>query len=354
MPVLERMMAKNPVERFQTPAEVAAALEPFTLATAVTPAPQSHFRARVRDRGRPSPLEKRPLDIRRRPRPVMTAATVLLFLTGLLGVGVYRIATDNGDLVIETNNDDVEVVISKNGQVVKIIDAKSGQHVTLNSGDYELALKDGPDGLKLSPDKVTLKRGETVLATITTVTPKYICLNLQTIANSELDGGPDARFLAALPKGEHDFAGVKFDIGARLIGLHDKRAYKVEGIKVGVTCRKLHFLHACHASGRGPGDPPTIGYYTVTYDDKSQETIPIVWGKNILNWWFLEGEAGPTEARIAWTGDNDEAIRWGRKVRLYLVTWTNREPTKRVVSIDFGIEKDTHTAPFCVAITAEK
>jgi choice-of-anchor C domain-containing protein len=51
--------------------------------------------------------------------------------------------------------------------VVKIIDAKSGNHVTLNSGDYELALKGGPEGLKLSPGRMTLKRGETVLATIT-------------------------------------------------------------------------------------------------------------------------------------------------------------------------------------------
>ena len=40
MPVLERMMAKNPQDRYQTPAEVALALEPFTRATAVPPAPK--------------------------------------------------------------------------------------------------------------------------------------------------------------------------------------------------------------------------------------------------------------------------------------------------------------------------
>src|SRR5262249_40248908 len=50
---------------------------------------------------------------------------------------------------------------------VKIIDTKSGKNITLNSGDYELALKEGQEGLKLSPGKMTLKRGETVLATIT-------------------------------------------------------------------------------------------------------------------------------------------------------------------------------------------
>src|SRR5262249_37668482 len=58
------------------------------------------------------------------------------------------------------------VVVSKNGKVVKIIDTKSGKHVTLDSGDYELALKDGQEGLKLSLGKMTIKRGETVLAII--------------------------------------------------------------------------------------------------------------------------------------------------------------------------------------------
>jgi WD40 repeat protein len=104
---------------------------------------------------------------RRRPRFMIALATLAFLVAGLLGAGVYRIATDNGELVIQTNRDDVEVVISQGGEVVKIIDTKTGKHVTLNSGDYELALKDGQAGLRISPDKMTLKRGKTVLATIT-------------------------------------------------------------------------------------------------------------------------------------------------------------------------------------------
>src|SRR5262249_15450504 len=50
---------------------------------------------------------------------------------------------------------------------VKIIDTKTGKHLTLRSGDYELTLKDGKDGLSISPVKMTIKRGKTVLATIT-------------------------------------------------------------------------------------------------------------------------------------------------------------------------------------------
>jgi WD40 repeat protein/serine/threonine protein kinase len=138
MPVLERMMAKNPRHRYQTPAEVALALLPFT----IPPPPKPRRRSRL-----------------------VIATAILFFLVA--GLAVYRFATDNGELVIQTGNDDVEVIVSKSGKVVKIIDTKSGKHVTLNSGEYELALKDGPEGLILSPDKMTLKRGETVLATIT-------------------------------------------------------------------------------------------------------------------------------------------------------------------------------------------
>jgi serine/threonine protein kinase len=138
---LERLLAKRPEDRYQTPGEVAAALAPFA-----QPAPM--------------PPKKRPRWL------VAALAALLLVGVTVAGAAVYRIQTDKGVLVIETDNDDVEVVVKRGGEVVDIIDTKSGKHVTLKSGEYELALKDGPEGLKLSTDKITLKRGETVLATI--------------------------------------------------------------------------------------------------------------------------------------------------------------------------------------------
>jgi WD40 repeat protein len=152
--VLQRMLAKDPDERYGTAAEVAAALEPFARAN------------QAADRGRTELSEKTPVHGPSRRWFVIATAMLLFLVAGFLGSAVYRIATDKGELVIETDNEDVEVVVSKNGEVVKIIDTKSGKHVTLKSGDYELALKEGPEGLKLSPVKMTLKRGETVLARI--------------------------------------------------------------------------------------------------------------------------------------------------------------------------------------------
>src|SRR5262249_4110094 len=94
------------------------------------------------------------------------ATAVLFLLAGLLGAAVYRIQTDNGELVITTDNPDVEVVIKQNGQQVRIIDTKTDKQVKLDSGLYELELKGQPEDLKLSLDKVTIRRGETVVATV--------------------------------------------------------------------------------------------------------------------------------------------------------------------------------------------
>jgi hypothetical protein len=154
MPVLERMMAKNPNDRFQTPAEGAAALEPFTLATALTRSPTREPRARGWRGDWTVSLEGRPLDIRRRYWPVPAIAAALFLLVGLTGIAVYRFATDYGELIIQTENDDVEVLVSQRGKTVKIIDTKTGKQITLNSGEYELALKDDKEGLTISPVKI--------------------------------------------------------------------------------------------------------------------------------------------------------------------------------------------------------
>jgi WD40 repeat protein len=196
MPVLERMMAKNPKRRYLTPAEVAVALEPFTFGghlggggaglpspemistfplpemISTFPVPEMICTSALpaRDDGRTAVLDNTSVRKRRQPRFLIATAILTFLVAGLLGVGVYRIATDNGELVIETDNDDVEVVVLDRGKVVKIIDTKSRKHITLRSGDYELELKDGQKGLTISPVKITIKRGKTVLATIERVT----------------------------------------------------------------------------------------------------------------------------------------------------------------------------------------
>jgi WD40 repeat protein len=157
--VVQRMMAKSPDDRYQTPDEVGDALAPFVGQTVVID---------------PTPLRKKDAaggkESGRSPRrrwPVAVAAAFLLALVGVVaGAAVYRVKTDNGELVITTDNPDVEVVIKQNGKLVRIIDTKTSKEVTLNSGLYDLEVKGNPEDLKLSLDKVTIRRGETVVATV--------------------------------------------------------------------------------------------------------------------------------------------------------------------------------------------
>jgi serine/threonine protein kinase len=155
--VVERMMAKSPEDRYQTPDEVCDALAPFAGQTVVLdPAPVRTKRARGR-KGHGGA---------RRRWPVAVAA-FLLALAGLVaGTAVYRILTDNGELIISTDNPDVEVVIKQNGNVVRIIDTKTNKEVKLESGLYDLELGGKAEGLKLSLDKVTIRRGDTAVATV--------------------------------------------------------------------------------------------------------------------------------------------------------------------------------------------
>lgn len=186
---------------------------------------------------------------------------------------------------------------------------------------------------------------------------KATFLDLQPLSNQMLTEGRgnEGNNLASLPKGEQVFAGVKFKIGDGCILLASTevadKPEKVEGIKVGTMFRKLYVLHACHHSAVADS---IIGYYTVRFEDMSEETIPIVYGKDVSDWWFTAESKAPTRGKVAWKGVNDDTKNSGAGIRLYMTTWKNPEPTRKVVAIDFGSTNYTEAAPFCVAITAEE
>jgi WD40 repeat protein len=130
--VLERMMAKDPARRYQTPSEVARALAPFTQGP------------------------------RRRWWPLATAAAVLaaLGLAGYLyGPAVLRFLTDRGQLVLESEDPDARVIVRRGAGPVRTIDLKADRRIDLPAGEYEIDLADRQKGLQLSTDAFTLARG---------------------------------------------------------------------------------------------------------------------------------------------------------------------------------------------------
>jgi eukaryotic-like serine/threonine-protein kinase len=95
----------------------------------------------------------------RRWRFVMAAGLLLALVAGgwLYGGMVYRVATNQGQLIIETADADVEV--RTKGPEVKVIDARTRREITLKAGQYELELVSGPQGIRLRTTEFTLERG---------------------------------------------------------------------------------------------------------------------------------------------------------------------------------------------------
>jgi hypothetical protein len=151
--------------------------------------------------------------------------------------------------------------------------------------------------------------------------------------------------LATLPRGKQTFAGVKFTVGAGVVQLGAGNPDKVEGIKVGFKAEKLAFLHACGNKVDTPLNTP-IARYVVHYADKTKAKVEVAYGRDVVDWWMQPGVADPARGKVAWEGDNKLS-----RIKLFLTTWTNPDPDKQIVSIDYVATKN---APFCVAITAEQ
>lgn len=134
--VAAKMMAKVPAERFQTPAEVAAALAPFSQSAQAPPK-------------------------RRTLRTMLAAAAVILL------AGVIFITTDKGRVEIRSDRDDVELVIRQNGAEIKAIDLQTGTQVTwLPSGEYSVVLRDGNDYINLEKSGFKLSRWGKEIVTV--------------------------------------------------------------------------------------------------------------------------------------------------------------------------------------------
>jgi uncharacterized protein (TIGR03067 family) len=122
--VLAKMTAKQPAERYQTAAETAEALEPFT-----------------RDAS----------SVRRRNHLRTLAAAGLLF-AALLAVAavIFKIERDNQEITIQTDDPDIEVVMKRKGEVLRVIDRKSEQTWIIDTATNQIAQAEHAEGLKLS------------------------------------------------------------------------------------------------------------------------------------------------------------------------------------------------------------
>jgi hypothetical protein len=198
---------------------------------------------------------------------------------------------------------------------------------------------------------------------------KFRYVDLQPKANQKVTdnfGRLEGNNLASLPRGERTFENVRFKIGDSFLQLGSElfntKPNHVDGIPVGKAFARLHILHATVFGRSDPAiaDDAEIAEYEVHYERGYTETIPVVYGKDVRDWWYSVDEKGVSRGKVAWKGENQVTKnktgfrRPPEGIRLYLSTWENPHPSKRVLSIDYVKVGDTPAAPFCVALTMEE
>jgi uncharacterized protein (TIGR03067 family) len=142
--VVERMMAKDPGRRYQTPAEVALALTPFAAGTPAKP----------------------------RWRWALAAAAAMLVISaGYFAPTIYRIVMNEGTLIVEVDDPQVEVVLK--GAAVEVVDrankrtylvSKGGNQ--LKAGAYDLQVKDAT-GMEIFTKEFKITRNDRTAVRIT-------------------------------------------------------------------------------------------------------------------------------------------------------------------------------------------
>jgi WD40 repeat protein len=158
--IITCLQAKEPAKRFQSAAEVAELLGQYLAslqqAGSVFPAILRHSKPAQ------TPTAKMPIELPSRLglwRGLMVALLVALAGVGILyAPTIYRLATNQGQLIIETDDPDVEVIVKQDDQTAKIVDKKSGRTVLLKAGTYQLELGESGTSLMLSTNQFTLER----------------------------------------------------------------------------------------------------------------------------------------------------------------------------------------------------
>jgi WD40 repeat protein len=191
--LLDRMLAKDPGDRFATADEVAEALRPFAEgldldALGITPAQANEASGRVaaargstyKPRSSPdvdthaSVASESPATAvtgavpKRRLMPtrttVIAVSAAFVLLAAML---VFRLMTDRGELVIECSDPGVKVAITRSGKTVRQMELQQGENgVTLWSGEYQIEVTSPINQMKIGNREVMLSRNGRVLVKV--------------------------------------------------------------------------------------------------------------------------------------------------------------------------------------------
>ncbi|MBV9123883.1 MAG: WD40 repeat domain-containing protein, partial [Planctomycetes bacterium] len=228
---------------------------------------------------------------------------VSLLLGGLgylFGPAVYRIATNRGQLVIETTDPDVEVTVKQGGQEVKIVDLRTHKEVTLQAGTYQLELTQGKEGLMLSTNQFTLERGGQQIVKVWLESPTAVSVQAppakaaDEVRRFEGHTGP-VKSVAFSPDGRYVLSGSGWPDGDKTIRLWDVASGK-ELRRFGGHTEEVESV-AFSPDGRRA---VTGGDRSVTGGDRNVHLWDVESGKETG---ALEGHTGGVTS-VAWSSDS--------------------------------------------------
>jgi len=172
-----------------------------------------------------------------------------------------------------------------------------------------------------------------------------------------------ANHFLALSPGVRRFGGVEFDVRGVVVlagGEDSRRPARAGDIRVGATCRSIHFLHAANLVNLDyqTAELPTgteVARYVLHWQDGTRAEMPVRMGHEVSNWHVLPTVAeasAPQAPRVVWTSANPISRANGRLTALFLSTWENPRPNVPVERIDF-VSAGTKAEPFLLGITVE-
>ena len=173
--------------------------------------------------------------------------------------------------------------------------------------------------------------------------------------------------LSELPIGLVELGGVRFDVrgviqlrraeplagGWELATLDDP--VRVDGIPIQQEATRLHLLLGTVSEGTVLSGGTVIGRLELHYADGENRPLELVYGRDILNWWYEPAKADSEvidRARVVWTGTNPVANEYGCRLRLYLNTRDNPRPGVKITTFDF-VSAMGESGPFLIAVTLE-
>jgi len=189
--VVDRLLAKQSAGRFQTPAELAAALAPLAQ-TADLPALVRRMRPGIeafkdtsgKGRSTEDSIRSQVVDTSTlqpslpaspQPQPSRLGRRWLALATGLAAVlllaVIVTIQTSKGTVVIEGPDgplpEDIRVAVLRGGEEIEVVDAKDNWRLKLREGQYDFELLGGSDQFELKDQRLTVKRFGRAVVSIT-------------------------------------------------------------------------------------------------------------------------------------------------------------------------------------------